>query len=146
MKATVDDGTRAADAIRQWALAMPDVASLNERLHEGETLLIIAPKNPRACPIEFRISPYGTFSLYAGAGFTFEEIRLTLAMVRDLCEAVANGRVIEHVWEWRGTTVKTKGYIELASGRLHDACSSHWVRLFGLGTRRTIAYEPYVLG
>lgn len=145
MKAVVDDGTRAANAIREWALALADAVSLDERLRDDETFLIVAPKNPRACPVEFRISDYGTFSLYAGEGFAIEEIDLTLDRVRDLCEALANGRVIEHVWEWRGTTVKTKGYIELASGRMRDTCSSHWARLFGLGTRRTIAYEPYRL-
>jgi hypothetical protein len=143
MKATVYDGTRAANAIREWALALADAVRLDERLHDDETLLIVAPKNPKACPVEFRISDYGTFSLYAGAGFAFEEVDLTIAMVEDLCEALANGRVIEHVWEWRGTTVKTKGYIELTSGRMTDTCSSHWARLFGLGRRRTIAYEPY---
>jgi hypothetical protein len=145
MAVAVDSGAHAANTIREWANAMADAASLAEQLHDNETVLIVAPRNPRACPIEFRISDYGTFSLYAGAGFTFEELVLSLAKVRELCEAVAHGRVIEHVWEWRGATVKTKGYIELSSGRMSDTCSSHWARLFGLGTRRTIEYEPYRL-
>jgi len=143
--ATKDDaGVNAANAIREWARAMADAASLDEAMHDNETFIVIAPKNPKACPVEFRISPYGTFSVYAGAGFAFEEVVLTLERLRELCEAVGCGRVIEHVWEWRGTTVKTKGYIELSSGRMRDSCDSHWARLFGLGTRRTIEYEPYL--
>jgi hypothetical protein len=136
-------GTSAANAIREWAAAMAHALSLAEERHEDETVLIVAPKNPNACPVEFRISPYGTFSIYAGQGFAFEEVALSLDRVRELCEAVAQGRVLEHVWTWRGTTVKTKGYIDLPSGRMHDTGSSHWVRLIGLGTRRTIVYEPY---
>jgi hypothetical protein len=139
-----DSGLIAANAIREWARAMAGAASLDEAVHANETFLIVAPKNPKACPVEFRISPYGTFSVYAGAGFAFEEVELTLERLRELCEAVGCGRVIEQVWEWRGTTVKTKGYIELASGRMRDSCDSHWVRLFGLGTCRTIEYEPYL--
>jgi len=138
-----DAGTTAANAIREWARTLADAASLEEAQHHDETFLVVAPKNPRACPIEFRISPYGTFSLYAGEGFAFEEVELSLDRVRELCEAIGNGRVLEQVWEWRGTTVKTKGYIELPSGRMSDTGSGHWARLFGLGRCRTIEYEPY---
>jgi hypothetical protein len=138
-----DAGTCAVNAIREWARAMSDAVSLEEALHHDETLLLVAPKNPRACAVEFRISPYGTFSLYAGEGFAFEEVELSLDKVQELCEAVGKGRVLEQVWEWRGTTVKTKGYIELTSGRMRDVGSGHWARLFGLGRCRTIEYEPY---
>ena len=139
--------SNAAEAIREWARALADAVSVEEALRYDDTHLAVAPKNPRACPVEFRISPYGTFSLYAGEGFAFEEVELSVERVRELCEAVGNGRVLEQVWEWRGTTVKTKGYIELPSGdRMRDTGSGHWARLFGLGRCRTIEYEPYTLG
>jgi hypothetical protein len=131
-------------AIREWFASLsPGIARLTEQDLEYEHVMTLTPTNPKASPIEFRISRYGTFGLYFGKGFAFEEIPSSVELVLDVCESIRQGRVKEEIWEWRGRIVKTKGVLELTANNLTDQGSSHWAALLGLGTRRQIQYEPW---
>ena len=133
-------------AIRQWVATLPrGSAEVTEEALAHETVLTIKPSNPRASPIEFRVSDYGTFGLYFGKGFAFEEIPASVDHVLDICDSIRRGRLQERVWEWRGRVVKTEGVLELSRGRLTDRGTRHWAALLGLGTPRLIQYEPWDL-
>jgi hypothetical protein len=131
-------------AIRQWFGALPPgIANLSEEVLEYEHVIRMRPTNPRACPLEFRVSKYGTFGLYLGKGFAFEEIPSAIDLVLDICETVRQGRVSEEVREWRGKITRTSGVVNLVSGPMSDRASSHWAALLPFGETRRIQYEPW---
>lgn len=124
-------------AIRAWFASLPlGIAKLTEQAFEHEHVMTVTPIKPKASPVEYRISHYGTFGLYFGKGCAFEEIPSSIEVVLDICESLRQGRVKEEVWDWRGRIVKTRGVLQLSAECLTDS------RL-GLGTNRQIQYEPW---
>jgi hypothetical protein len=131
-------------AIRDWFSTLPSgVAHLTEEQHEYELVLAVTPTNPKGCSIELRVSYYGTFGLYLGRGFAFEDIPSSIELVLDICESVRRGDVKEEVWEWRGKIIKTRGCLKLSTRQLTDRGSSHWAAWLPVGTRRQVQYEPW---
>jgi hypothetical protein len=131
-------------AIRRWFGGLPPgTARLSEEVFEYEHVIRMIPTNPKACPVELRVSNYGTFGLHLGKGFAFEDIPSSIDLVLDICESIREGRVSEQVREWRGKVVGTRGVVELSSGSLRDRGSTHWAALLPVGANRQIQYEPW---
>jgi hypothetical protein len=139
-----DNPRSVATALQEWLSALPSgTATLHEEELEFERVFSITPANPKGCPVEFRLSRYGTFGLYLGKAFSVEELPCSIDRVLDICESLRRGRVKEEVWEWRGKVIKAKGAVVLSKYQIYDEGSCHWLGWLPIGTHRIIQYEPW---
>jgi len=134
-----------AQVVRQWTKDLPKgTATLKEEQLEIERVMKLTPSNPNGCSIEFRISQYGTFGLYFGAGFAFEEITSSINLVIDICNSIRQAKIVEDVWEWKGKLIKTKGVLTLGvHPDLYDQGSTSWFGFWKIGKKRRITYATW---
>lgn len=132
-------------AIRMWVKDLPPgVVAANEDQLEFEHVIRLTPTNPKGCSVEFRIGYHGTFGLYLGAGFAFEDITSSVSLGLDVCNTVRQGNVLEDVWEWRTKIIRTKGTVQLSvHPHLFDEGSTSWLGFLPLGRHRSIHYEAW---
>ena len=93
-------------ALRAWAEANRAVATIQEKETNLTYGFLVTPHRTEAKGFEIWIGKDGRFDIFCGAiSWENDPIPSALALVR-FCEAVADGKVVEREWVWRGRSMQ----------------------------------------
>lgn len=135
--------------MQEWLERLPRGAvGLTEESLEFEHVYDLEPRNRHSSPLELRVGKNcGTFDVGVGRGTQFDDIPCETALLLEILDAVAAGRVSERLLVRRGKTLLTEGCLELAGGSWTTKRAVFWTYLLRFLPPRpswkTIRYEPH---
>lgn len=139
-------GRLAVEAVRDWvARLQPGLATCEERFTDVEHILRLVPVNPRAAGVVFRVAYYGLTGIHFAKGADFEEVEASPELIRQICDALRDGRVRDTVRSLFGFEVAVTTILDLGGGRqLSDrSINALGLLLVPLIPPRVITYEPW---
>lgn len=133
------------EALESWFKKQPPgLVDFVRQDTEYESVFQFLPKHHNSSFVEFRIGNEGSFGLYFGKGFAFEDITFDTNFVLDVLDSVKAARIQESIWKFGGKIVRSQGKLILGTGEeITDQGSNSIFGLFRLGRKTDIEYEKW---
>lgn len=156
----VPERDRLLRQVQGWFDALPEGAariSIGDSQEQDATTIEIQPHNPASADIYLMLyKSVGLFYVQTGRYFSLDDVTdsadrttFTLPLI-ELCQAIAEGRIREIEYLWKGRVVGCVTEIDLASGPRIDDWSGLsggllrvWRWLRGGKEERITQYAPY---
>lgn len=138
-------GDQVVSLLQDFVAALP-AGTANLEIHHPKNNVVwvrMNPANPRAAPLDVTIEEgCPNFYVWAGERIPLEMMCNSLEELRDICNAVAEGKVRENLWYVGNEVVKSIGEIELGGGSRTMRYYGSWFPFRRKETKQ-IKYEPY---
>lgn len=135
----------AVAAVREWFENLPSgLATLREQTTEVEDVLSLIPTRSGGASVTFGVSRHDTMDICVGREGNFDEVEASPQLVRDMCNAVREGRVEERVRAFLGLPVAVTTIVDMGGRRMTHRLLWPWgLVLFVLCVPKKIRYVPW---
>ena len=139
----------AEDAIQTWLRGTPpDSVTASSKKTDFERIFQITPTNKSSCLLTLHVdNSSGLFDILLPQGSQFDDLKLDPALIVEILDTVALGKVQEANLMWRKKSIMTKAKLRLKRGTWTTKRAILWCYLLRFlppkPTYQVIRYEPY---